>query len=51
MPLNVGVYTCARKYAARRGRIFTHFLAKVGKDVIEGEVTLGFEDSLAGMTS
>jgi hypothetical protein len=26
-------------------------LAKVGKDVIEGEVTLGFEDSLAGMTS
>jgi len=28
-------------------------LAKVdvGKDVIEGEVTLGFEDALAGMTA
>jgi hypothetical protein len=26
-------------------------LAKVGKDVIEGEGTLGFEDSLSGMTS
>jgi hypothetical protein len=26
-------------------------VAQVGKDVIEGEVPLGFEDSLLGMTS
>ena len=26
-------------------------LAKVGKDIIEGEATLGFEDALAGMTA
>jgi hypothetical protein len=33
------------------GRDFHPLLAQVGKDVIEGEVTLGFEDSLSGMTS
>jgi hypothetical protein len=26
-------------------------VAQVGKDIIEGEVLLGFEDSLLGMTS
>jgi hypothetical protein len=26
-------------------------LAKVGKDIIEGEATLGCEDALAGMTA
>jgi hypothetical protein len=31
--------------------ILTQKLPKVGKDVIEGEGTLGFEDSLSGMTS
>jgi hypothetical protein len=30
---------------------FYPLLAKVGKDVIEGEGTLGFEASLASMTS
>jgi hypothetical protein len=33
------------------GRDFYPLLAKVGKDVIEGEGTLGFEASLASMTS
>jgi hypothetical protein len=31
--------------------ILTQKLPKVGKDVIEGEGTLGFEDALSGMTS
>ena len=33
------------------GRDFYPDLGEVGKDVIEGEGTLGFEASLAGMTS
>ena len=30
---------------------FYPLLAKVGKDIIEGEATLGCEDALAGMTA
>ena len=33
------------------GADFYLLLAEVGKDVIEGEGTFGFEASLAGMTS
>jgi hypothetical protein len=33
------------------GRDFYPDLGEVGKDVIEGEGTLGFEDSLSGMTA
>jgi hypothetical protein len=33
------------------GADFYPLLAKVGKDIIEGEATLGFEDALAGMTA
>jgi hypothetical protein len=33
------------------GRDFYPDLGEVGKDVIEGEGTLGFEDALAGMTA
>ncbi len=33
------------------GRDFYPLLAQVGKNVIEGEGTLGFEGSLAGMTA
>jgi len=31
------------------GRDFYQDLGEIGKDVIEGEGTLGFKDSLAGM--
>jgi hypothetical protein len=31
--------------------IYEIFRLEVGKDVIGGEVTLGFEDALAGMTA
>jgi hypothetical protein len=33
------------------GRDFYPDLGEVGKDVIEGEGSLGFEDSLSGMTA
>jgi hypothetical protein len=33
-----------------KGRFYP-LLAEVGKDIIEGEATLGFEDALAGMTA